>query len=142
MGWILAGILAAGVVPVTQGQISTTQTIERFRLPEFDANGVKKSEVFGERAVIPPDGKVRITGLRILLYKEGEVDATLTASECTFDRTDKVAFSNGDVTITRGKMKVTGKGFRWASDNQRIEILNEVRVVLQGMPVWQKKEKK
>jgi hypothetical protein len=35
---------------------------------------------------------------------------------------------------------VTGRGFRWASENQHIEILNTVRVVLQGMPVWQKKE--
>ncbi len=140
-GWILAAALACGTVPAVWAQVSKTQTIERFKVPEFDANGVKKSEIFGERAEIPPDGKVKITGLKIFLYKDGEVDATLSASECTFDRAQKLAFSNGDVTIERGKMKVTGKGFRWSSENQHIEILNAVHVVLQGMPMWQKKEK-
>jgi hypothetical protein len=139
---ILAMILTTWAAPAVWAQMMTPQTIHVFKLPEFDANGVKKSEVFGERADILTNGLVKITGLKIFLYKEGEVEATLTASECTFDRKEKLAFSNGDVMIVRGQMKVTGKGFRWASENQHIEILNETRVVLQGVPVWQKKEKK
>lgn len=147
--WILLLALACGMVESVWAQVpearvtsmTRTQTIERFKVPEFDANGVKKSEIFGERAVIPPDGKVKITGLKIFLFAGGEIETTISAAECTFDRAQKLAFSNGGVMIERAKMKVTGKGFRWASESQHIEILNSVRVVLQGMPVWQKKEK-
>ncbi len=148
-GWMLALVLVCGLAESVRAQgaetsttsMTRTQTIERFKVPEFDVNGVKKSEIFGERAVIPPDGKVKITGLKIFLFSQGEIETTISAAECTFDRAQKLAFSNGGVTIERGKMRVTGKGFRWASENQHIEILNSVRVVLQGMPVWQKKEK-
>lgn len=145
-GRILMVALACGMVASTWAQVSKNQIIERFKVPEFDANGVKKSEILGDQAEFlkdgegKPDGRVKIIGLKIFLYKEGEVDATISASECTFDRKEKVAFSNGGVVIERGKMRVTGRGFRWASENQHIEILNTVRVVLQGMPVWQKKE--
>lgn len=120
---------------------ATTQVVEKFRVPEFDANGVKKSEIFGDRAELTIDGPVKIIGLKLFLYREGAIDATITAAQCTFDRKEKLAFSNGDVSIERGKMLVTGKGFRWSSGEQHIAILNNVRVVLQGMPVWTKKEK-
>lgn len=112
------------------------QIIRDFRVPEFDENGVKKSEVVGERAEILPDGKVRIEGLRIVLFREGQVEATIVADQCTFDRKEKMAFSNSEVSIERGGMKVTGRGFRYSAAGQRIEILNQTRVVLKDISVW------
>ncbi len=112
------------------------QIIRDFRVPEFDENGVKKSEVVGEEAEILEEGRVKITGLRIVLFREGQVEATILADQCTFDRKEKLAFSNSEVSIERGGMKVTGRGFRYAVDGQRIEILNDSRVVLKDISVW------
>jgi hypothetical protein len=132
-------VLAMGMVAQAQlpvGSSSTKTVISDFRVPEFDANGVKKSEVLGRQAEILPDGQVKITDLKILMFKEGVVEATILADECTFDRKEKSAFSNSAVSIDRGIMKVTGRGFRWSSVSQRIEILNESRVVLKNTSVW------
>ena len=146
--WALTILLLAGPIGPARADLPGPQFVEKFQVPEFDANGVKKSEIFGDRAEFlkdsdgKPNGKVKINGLKILIYKEGIVEGTLDSPECIFDRKERNAISNAEVMIHRGSMVVTGKGFRWFSGDQRIEILNDVRVVLQGVPVWMKKEKK
>jgi hypothetical protein len=138
---MLAGVMFLALVAPGQAQLpvgsSTTKSIiSDFRVPEFDANGVKKSEVVGTQAEILPDGQVKITGLKIVMFKDGQIEATILADQCTFDRKEKRAFSNSAVSIDRGSMRVTGRGFRWSSEGQRIEILNEARVVLKNTSVW------
>jgi lipopolysaccharide export system protein LptC len=118
--------------------------INDFRIPEFDANGVLKSEIFGQKAKILPENKIRITGLQIILYKKrlvasssNEVDAVLTSEHCTIDQKSKDAFSNAEMKIVRENVVITGKGFRWSAVNQRIEILNNFYMVMTGqVKVW------
>ena len=125
--------------------------IDDFRIPEFDANGVLKSEIFGKKAKMLADSKIRITGLQIIMYKKqlvagatNEVDAVLTSEHCTVDQKTKDAFSNAEMKIVRDNVVITGKGFRWSADNQRIEILNNFYMVMSGrVKVWPlMKEKK
>lgn len=133
---LLAGAFAA------RGQMPEIRPINDFRVPEFDANGEKKSEVLGDTAEFLPDGNIKITGLRIVIFKGGVAEGALTSAQCTFDRRERKAFSNSEVRIERGDMVVTGKGFRWSAADQRIEILNRVCVELKGIKVWPKKETK
>lgn len=115
-------------------------TIRNFRVPEFDEKGTKKSEIFGDEVQPLQDdpSKVRIKGLRILVYKDGGLDGTIVAAECVFDRKTRDAYSNADVRIDKGKMQVTGKGFRWYPARQCVEILNDVRVVVTDAKMWVK----
>ena len=132
-------ILVMGVVWAGWGnaQFSSMGEIKDFRVPEFDANGVLKSEIFGDVAKPVSDDMIRITGLRIIMYKNKDVEATLTAEHCTVNRKDKNVFSNADVKIVRGNVVITGKGFRWGSETQRIEILNDFHMVMVGnVKMW------
>jgi len=127
--------LAWGLTAVAQ--FEEMGEIRDFRVPEFDADGTLKSEIFGDLAKPLPDNKIAITGLRIVMYKGKGVDATLTAAHCTVDRRDKNAFSNAEMKIVRGNVTITGKGFRWSSDGQRIEVLNKFHMVMTGsVKVW------
>lgn len=135
-GAVFLALVAAAAAQLPPGP----KVIDDFRVPEFDQNGVKKSEVVGRQAEILPDGNVRITDLKILMFKDGNVEATILADQCTFSRKEKRAFSNSAVSIDRGNMRVTGRGFRWSSADQHIEILNESRVVLKNTSVWKEME--
>lgn len=118
-------------------QVPGMGEIRDFRVPEFDANGVLKSEIFGDIATPVSGTLIRITGLRIIVYKGKDVEATLTSEHCTIDRKSRDAFSNADVKIVRGNVVITGKGFRWATETQRIEILNKFHMVMVGnVKVW------
>lgn len=118
--------------------------IDDFRIPEFDSNGMLKSEIFGTKARILPENKIKITGLQIIMYKKrdpgmvtNQVDAVLSSDHCTVDQKNRNAFSNADMKIVRDNVVITGKGFRWTAGSQRIEILNDFRMVMTGqVKVW------
>jgi len=137
-GWKALFLAVAGFSLLAAAQLPDTGEITGFRVPEFDASGVLKSEIFGEKAKpLPGSEFIRITGLRILMYKNKEVESTLTADHCTISRKDRSAFSNADVRIERGNVVITGKGFRWNPESQRIEILNTFHMVMVGnVKVW------
>ena len=139
---VAAVLLGAGGVQAQQAQMAA-KSILNFRVPEFDENGHKKSELFGDVADVLADGRVKITGLRIVMYdKDGvTVEGTVRAADCIFNRNDKSAFSNTAVSLQRNAMVVTGRGLRWISDGQHIEILNDVRVELKGVKMWNKLER-
>ena len=131
--WMLAGWAL-----VAHAQLPATGVITKFRVPEFDANGVLKSEIFGDQAQ-PQAGTdlIKIAGLKIVMYKNKEVESTLTSEHCTVNRKDHSAFSNADVKIVRGNVVITGRGFRWDPENQRIEILNKFHMVMVGnVKMW------
>lgn len=138
----LALLLLATVAWGADQKMGATK-VTKFRVPEFDENGKKRSEIFGDEAEMLADGKTKITGLRIIMYgKDGtEIEATLRAADCIFDRNDKSAFSNSAVSLERDHMVITGKGLRWNAEGQHIEILNDVRVELKGVKMWDKQEK-
>lgn len=135
-GCLLVALAGWGLL--APAQMPPAGVITDFRVPEFDSNGVLKSEIFGDQAQPQPGTDlVKITGLRILLYKNKEVESTLTSEHCTVNRKDRSAFSNADVRIVRGNVVITGRGFRWSPDSQRIEILNRFHMVMVGpVKVW------
>jgi hypothetical protein len=122
-------------------QMAGPMRYEDFRVPDYDANGKLKSQVLGEVAELRPDGKIEITNLKIELYNEKkEVQGTVWAAKCLFDRQTRSAVSDTAVRLTQGKMVLTGTGLRWDAVNQRLEILHDVRVVLTDVRVWAKQE--
>lgn len=130
-----AGSSKTGATPRGSGLAGP---IKDFRLPEFDANGQKKSEIFGDLAEPLDESRMKITGLRIVLFKDGVQEGIITAKDCIFDRKEKNALSNSEMSIEKGNMVVTGRGFRWNPDGQHLEILNNVRVVLKDAKIWAK----
>ena len=134
---LLVALLALGA-GTASAQMEAMGQIKSFRVPEFDEKGVLKSEIFGDVAQPVGDDRIRIEGLKIVVYRANkEVEATLTSDRCTVDRRDRSAFSNAEVKIVRGNVVITGKGFRWTSGSQRIEILNKFHMVMTGtVKVW------
>jgi hypothetical protein len=111
-------------------QKDTAQTVTGFRVPDYDAEGHLKSELFGELARVLPDGVIEISQLKIDVYNKDRVDMTVTAPKCAYNQKDGLAKSDSDVRISRENMVVTGVGFTWNGQSQRFEILNQAKVVL------------
>lgn len=114
----------------TQGHVTT---VTDFSVPEYDVNGNIVSELLGDYADIMPDGRVRVRNLRIISYKNGEPELTVTSPECEYIEEDKSAYSDSEVRIARENLVVTGKGFSWDATGERMEIRSDVRVVLRNV---------
>lgn len=106
------------------------------RHPIYNPDGSLKVQLFGGQARILEGGVVDITNLRIDIYEEGAVVMTVFAPQCFTrvvekEETTVVSVeSEGDVLIEMEQMTISGRGFRFSSDNSRFEILSGSRVLV------------
>lgn len=106
------------------------QSARGFRYPEYDSQGHLKMELSGDRARVLPKGLIEITGLRMTFYEQGKTVMQVTTPFCVYDRASGGASSTSAVSITRAELIITGRGFNLDEKNERIQINNDVRVVL------------
>ena len=124
----LAATLAA--VATAQEVPAPTPAVKGFRLPEYDADGKLKQQLYGETATFLQDGIIQLTGLKIEIFRNGEVTARVQAPECAYDPNRKRAASKGPIRIVTEKAVLTGEGFAWNGENEQFQIFQNARVVL------------
>ncbi|HMP73681.1 MAG TPA: LPS export ABC transporter periplasmic protein LptC [Kiritimatiellia bacterium] len=131
--WILAGMVAA--IPVRGQDATEASRIQGFRVPTFDEEGRMTAMIFGDFAMVLPDGMVEITQLRMEFYdkeldENGErvVQMTVESPTCFYHRGREVAVSDSAVKITREGLVVMGEGFMWNNRDQTLKIISKARV--------------
>lgn len=139
-----AGITAWALILAvpSSGQLrqAEEQTITGFRVPTYDREGNMTSQVFGDRARILPNGLVDIVELKMEFYGSNtagttnrNVEMRISSPRCLYHRGTGIATSDAPVRIARDNMVVTGVGFQWFGDAQRLEIYNQAKVVLKDI---------
>ena len=113
-------------------KVDRSQQITEFRVPIYDKEGIMKAQVFGDFAVVMPDGKIEITGLLMELYKKGDVDYVITSPECLLNRMTHFGVSDSPIRITQKNMVITGEGYEIDGNRQGFKINNNVKVILKG----------
>ncbi len=108
------------------------QSVKGFRLPEYDENGKLKQQLYGETATFLQDGLIQLTGLKIEVFREGEVMARIFSPLCAYDPNRKRAASKDHIRIVTEKAVLTGDGFAWNGENEQFQIFKNARVTLDG----------
>ncbi len=120
------------IAPVVQAQMKGAE-VSAFRMPEYDAQGVMTSQLFGERAEVEENGEVRITGLRIESYKDGKTVMEVTSPYCFFNQKTRDAHSDAPVAATMERMQLQGRGFLLKSGDGTVNVFNESRVTIKDV---------
>jgi lipopolysaccharide assembly outer membrane protein LptD (OstA) len=117
---------------VTLSVCLAEEPIENLRVNlEYYPTGELKQELFAKRAEVPPDGNIIAKGLVLKEYAtNGTVKIQINTEDCTFNQSKQTATSTNKVVLTRGGMKVSGKGFDWKGDKKELKILKNARVEL------------
>ena len=136
MNWRRAAVGAAalaslGLAPGARAQLEG-QNIKGFRLPEYDEDGKLKQQLYGETATFLQDGIIQLTGLKIEIFRRGEVTARITSPECAYDPNRKRAASKDHIRIVTEKAVLTGDGFAWNGENEQFQIFKNAKVTLDG----------
>ncbi|MBW7908672.1 MAG: LPS export ABC transporter periplasmic protein LptC [Kiritimatiellae bacterium] len=137
LGASVIGLLAVGFALAQAGD--EAQTVTGFRVPTYDGEGRLTSQLFGDSARILPDGAVEIAELRMEFYtRVGDttnraLDMRVTSPRCFYNRNTGIATSDAPVRISRDNMVVTGVGFRWSGNEERLEIYEQSKVVLKNV---------
>ena len=136
MNWRRAAVCAAalaslGLAPGARAQLEG-QNIKGFRLPEYDEDGKLKQQLYGETATFLQDGIIQLTGLKIEIFRRGEVTARIASPECAYDPNRKRAASKDHIRIVTEKAVLTGDGFAWNGENEQFQIFKNAKVTLDG----------
>ena len=121
--------VALGWASIASAQLPD-QTVKGFKLPEYDAEGRLVQRLFGETATFLQDGIIKLTGLTIELFRNGEMTARITSPECAYDPNRKRAASKEHIRIVTEKAVLTGDGFAWNGENEQFQIFMNAKVVL------------
>ena len=126
-----AGVILLGFCFGVGGE--QARTLKRFKVPEYDDQGVKKSELTGENAVVQEDGTAEITGLKINLFDaDGSVKMKVTAPLCKYRQRWKIAKSPSSVRVEASRMIVTGEDFAWDGNRELFKIFTNSMVVIRS----------
>ena len=136
LGLLACLAVAGGVFWPAAGhaQEPMEQEVMNFRLPEYDAAGMLKSQIFGDRAKIARDGVITIDNLRMEFYEGSATNIHLWAERCVYDRQGGAVSSDTAVRVVHDGMVMTGIGLRWSTNDPRVHILADVKLVVSGGP--------
>ena len=110
--------------------------IEGINVPYYDKDGELQAKLFGGYARLLDNEVVGVTNIRIDVYEKGEVVMTIFAPQCFTSLDENEGHrvlnirSEGDVLIELEQMTIVGKGFRFSSNQNKFEILNDARVLV------------
>ena len=134
VSFCVSGLVSALAQQAVNKPPVPNQQITGFRVPSYDDKNNMTSQMFGDAAVILPDGRVNITELRMEFYSgtasNRQTEMRVNSPRCVYNRNSGSATSDAPVRLARDNMVVTGTGFEWNNRRQRLVIFQDAKVVL------------
>ncbi|MEA2068025.1 MAG: hypothetical protein U9P12_02380 [Verrucomicrobiota bacterium] len=116
--------------------METGMEVAGVRAPYYDDEGNLKAQLYGGYAKILEGGVADVTNLRIDVFQDRKVFMSVFAPQCFTKIVEEggkktlSVYSDGDVLIDMEQMTVSGRGFRFTSEENRFEILHDSKVLV------------
>ena len=106
--------------------------VKNLRLPmEHYESGAVKTQLKAGFALVPPKGVIVASNVVMhMFFEDGSTNVLMTAESCNYDREKQSAESEGKIKIVRDNIVITGKGFEWYSERERVKITSDAKIVL------------
>ena len=123
--WV-AGVLL--LAPCVQAQEEGME-IGGFRVPQYDDQGQMTSQLLADKAEQASDGMVKIEGVRIEFYRDGDVFMEVASPRCLYDQNSRKVNSDAPVSAEMDGMLLTGTGYLMDVEARTVQVMNDSRVV-------------
>jgi len=88
------------------------------------------SQLFGDHAELQSDSMVKITGVRMEFYRDGETFMEVASPYCVYNRNNRKAHSDAAIRADMEGVHLTGTGFRLDTGARTVQVLADSRVVI------------
>jgi hypothetical protein len=116
--------------------METGMEVAGVRAPYYDEEGNLQAQLYGGYAKVLEGGVADITNLRIDVFEDQKVIMSLFAPQC-FTKMEEpdgkktlTVYSDGYVLIDMEQMTISGRGFRFTSEENKFEILHDSKVLV------------
>ena len=129
---ICVGVFFAGAAAAILQAGDEGPKFRDLKLPiERYDDGSVRSQIVAGSAVVPPDGKVTASAVRLEFYgRDGKIEALMTTDSCELDREGGRISSSAEVRLERSGFVLTGSGFEFDARDQLVKVFENVRVEL------------
>lgn len=132
---LLAIVVGLVVLPMIASMVMAEEMampVKNLRLPmEYYDSGAVKTQLKAGFALVPPSGVIVASNVVMhMFFEDGSTNVMMTAEDCEYDREKQSAKSGGKIKIIRDNIVITGKGFEWYSERERVKILSDAKIVL------------
>ena len=107
-----------------------TGYVEKFEVPERDADGNLKWRLSGDRAQFLADGQMQVQNLRAEFFSSNTVAMVFTSPACLLDQLNKTATTDGPVRLESANLIVTGTGADWVGESNTFSVRSNVHVTI------------
>ncbi len=144
----LSALLVAAAAFAQDAEVPSTSKLDEYmeagmevagvRAPYYDENGELQARLYGGHAKVLEGGVAEVANLRIDVFQDQKVFATVFAPACftkivdVDGRNTLVVYSEGDVLLDMEEMTISGRGFRFSSENNQFEILHDSTVLVKA----------
>lgn len=147
MSWLREGFLSILCVAAIAAAPSTNSvrpaggtlagaTAQDVRYPNYDKEGVLRSDLTGRSAVTRIDGGLTLSDFVLTLYGTRMSTVIVQGTTCDYDSASKTATSESDVAITFGKTVMRGTGFTWRGIDDMLAIWSNATVQISDPGQW------
>ena len=128
-GWAVLALLLAFCANAQEPGME----ISGFRVPEYDAQGQMTSQLFGDYAELGSDGMVRLEGVRVEFYRDGETFMEVASPYSFYDQKKRVAKSDAPIRADMEGVHLTGTGYVMDARERTVHVFDESRVVIEDI---------
>lgn len=129
LGVVLGGLWVGAVV--FSDQLAGGH-VEKFEVPERDADGNLVWMIRGERGWFLNDGRLQVERLRAEFYSSNRVEYIFTSDSALLDQHNRHARMASPIRLEGPGLIVVGNGAEWWGSSNLFHIEGQVRVVLSG----------
>ena len=116
--------------------METGMEVAGVRAPYYDDEGNLQAQLYGGYAKVLEGGVADVTNLRIDIFEDKKVLMSIFAPQC-YTQIEELdgqktltVYSDGYVLIDMDEMTISGKGFRFTSEQNQFEILHDSKVLV------------
>lgn len=116
--------------------METGMEVAGVRAPYYDEEGNLQAQLYGGYAKVLEGGVADVTNLRIDIFKDKKVQMSVFAPQCFTQMAEQdgrktlSVYSDGYVLVDMEEMTISGRGFRFTSEKNQFEILNDSKVLV------------
>jgi len=133
--WVLSGlaalVVAAPVLLRAQTDFAIGSIIKSFQLPQRDAEGNMKLQIFGDQATVITPNRIKIEKLRIEVYKAGQPEIEMRSPECDYWKLESRLTSSKGVEVQHSSFKLKADKMDWELNGNKGLFQGGVQLTVQ-----------
>ncbi|MEM6821575.1 MAG: hypothetical protein AAF558_06520 [Verrucomicrobiota bacterium] len=132
--WFALGLVFLAIATWAFGQtdFAIGSIIKKFELPQRDSDGKLRLTIYGREATVMSRNRIKVNGLKIDIYQNGETETVLTSPNSDFWRIENRLTTQDGIAVEHPNFRLTAKEMNWELEPSRGSFKKGVKLMIKN----------